>query len=503
MAKTYEIPTATGLQTVEAGSKSEALGMVPNNTATKPVVPTSITTASLAPATAYQMPTAPTTPTTANLAMSTTGVTSGIAADANYTPPTQAKDSLAEMLKSIGGDVAGQSAAIDQVRNEAQIYEKKQKATAVSNQLDQMDKAYRDEINQIKANAQGTFGGGVQAEINDATDRYNNNRANVALTYKVLAGDYNDAQQIVQDKITSLKDQNAQKIQLYQLAAQAVQNDLTESEKLQVQANLTRKQKEADVTQAAYETALERAVQNEAPASVLSAIDAASRAPGATAATIMEAAGKYGVDQAAQLDIQVKRAQLAKALKNESEAPTVKTINGVDMQWNPQTNQWESIGSSAKVDTNTASQLKFLRETATKAKELSSAAGASGISKFIGDKLVGDTKFRRLEAQTNTLRTNVLTLMTDPGVKKYFGPQMSEADVRLMTAAGTTLNPENQSPADLKEEIERLDGLFARMQEAVTSGVSNTTASGAVFDVAAAKAAGYSEDEIKAYLSTH
>ena len=173
------------------------------------------------------------------------------------------------------------------------------------------------------------------------------------------------------------------------------------------------------------------------------------------------------------LDVALKQAQINAANRSnrptDGGAPTVKSINGVDMQWNGKA--WEPISAGApQAGKNAADQLAFLRDTAAKAIELSTASGASGISKKIGDYLVGDTKFRRLEAQTNTLRTNVLTLMTDPGVKKYFGPQMSEADVRLMTAAGTTLNPENQSPQDLKTELSRLDNLFERMQTAVNNG---------------------------------
>lgn len=166
---------------------------------------------------------------------------------------------------------------------------------------------------------------------------------------------------------------------------------------------------------------------------------------------------------------------LASQMKKDGiAAPTVKTINGVDMQWNSSTGQWENIvgngpGSQDLIQ-KSKDQLTFLRNTATQAIDLSRASGASGLWKTSGDLFVGDTEFRQLEALTNTLRTNVLTLMTDPGVKKYFGPQMSEADVRLMTAAGTTLNPSNQSPTQLKTEVERLDALFMRMQTAVDAG---------------------------------
>ena len=182
-----------------------------------------------------------------------------------------------------------------------------------------------------------------------------------------------------------------------------------------------------------------------------------------------------------QLDNQYKQAQIrninseinARGQAGES-APTVKTINGTDMQWNPSTGQWEAIGGTADAvkTQNSIDQLAFLRKTAETATKLSSASGASGLSKWIGDTLVGDTKFRQLEAQTNTLRTNMLTLMTDPAIKKFFGPQMSNADVLLMTAAGTTLNPASQSPSQIKAEIKRLDDLFARMQTAVGNGGS-------------------------------
>lgn len=123
---------------------------------------------------------------------------------------------------------------------------------------------------------------------------------------------------------------------------------------------------------------------------------------------------------------------------------------------------------------NSLDQLSFLRQTIKEAGELSKASGKSGISRKFGSWFVGDTKYNQLEAKTNTLRTNVLTLMTDPDVKKFFGPQMSEADVRLMTAAGTTLNPEANSPEQMKSELGRLDELLNRMQTAVRNGKQTT-----------------------------
>ena len=87
---------------------------------------------------------------------------------------------------------------------------------------------------------------------------------------------------------------------------------------------------------------------------------------------------------------------------------------------------------------------------------------------------MGSTDYTNLVAQTNTLRTSILTLATDPSIKKFFGPQMSNADVTLMTSAGTTLNPELNDPAQMYDEIKRLQDLFARMQSALSTGGAST-----------------------------
>ena len=44
---------------------------------------------------------------------------------------------------------------------------------------------------------------------------------------------------------------------------------------------------------------------------------------------------------------------------------------------------------------------------------------------------------------------------------------MTEKDVELMTSAGTTLNPELQSPEKLDEELERLQKLFDKLKSAI------------------------------------
>lgn len=154
----------------------------------------------------------------------------------------------------------------------------------------------------------------------------------------------------------------------------------------------------------------------------------------------------------------------------DTSAPTIKTINGVDKQWNPDTQKWEDVAGTATTPEQTKkseAQIDLVLSSLSNAEKLAGAAGRSGLRKGAENLLVGSTDFTNLVAETNTLRTNVLTMMTDPAIKKFFGPQMSNADVQLMTSAGTTLNPELQDPKSLKAELARLKDFATRAKAAV------------------------------------
>ena len=118
-------------------------------------------------------------------------------------------------------------------------------------------------------------------------------------------------------------------------------------------------------------------------------------------------------------------------------------------------------------------QINLIKGSLARAEKLAKASGRSDIRKGVESWFVGSTNYTNLVAETNTLRTNVLTMMTDPSIKKFFGPQMSNADVQLMTSAGTTLNPELQNSDSLKIELLRLKDLITRAERAVKQGESN------------------------------
>jgi hypothetical protein len=141
------------------------------------------------------------------------------------------------------------------------------------------------------------------------------------------------------------------------------------------------------------------------------------------------------------------------------------------MQWNGK--EWVNPTGGAGVgDTSdkTLSQFQFIRDSAKEADRLAGASGWGSAKRFVADVISGDNKSNQLEAYVNTLKTNMLTLATDPNIKKFFGPQMSNADVQLMVSAGTTLNPKNQTPAQLRAEIKRIDDFVNRAQTAVRNG---------------------------------
>jgi len=186
-------------------------------------------------------------------------------------------------------------------------------------------------------------------------------------------------------------------------------------------------------------------------------------------------AGKYLTDPKAKYDLEharlqneLTRKQIEVLGEKAVKAPEVKTINGVDYLWNEKTGKYEIFGADSPANTQkSVDQLTFLRDTAAKALQVADRSGSDTFWEWGKEKMFGVTQFQNLQSYTNTLKTNVLALMTDPTIKKFFGPQMSNADVLLMTSSGTTLNPTLNSPQDMKDELYRLDDLFNRMLTSV------------------------------------
>lgn len=138
-----------------------------------------------------------------------------------------------------------------------------------------------------------------------------------------------------------------------------------------------------------------------------------------------------------------------------------------------------NVGGGISATQKTLDQFAFLKETTQSAIDLSGSAGPNLITQGLGNVFVGDTKVKQLAKKLDTLKVNILTMSTDPAIKKYFGPQMTENDTKLMTSAGTTMDAYANSPADLKKELERYQDLIIRAEQAVRAGIAGETQVGA------------------------
>lgn len=162
-------------------------------------------------------------------------------------------------------------------------------------------------------------------------------------------------------------------------------------------------------------------------------------------------------------------------------APEVKTINGVDMQWNSTTGAWEAIagGMTGGQDaTNLDAKYTALLSDIGTARGLKDQVGAGIIERTAKNLFSGNNKPAQLENITNTIKANLLTLNTDPAIKKFFGPQMSNRDTELMMGAAGTLDPVRQSPVEYEKDLIDAANLIVRAREAVRTGLGQGSLGG-------------------------
>lgn len=126
-----------------------------------------------------------------------------------------------------------------------------------------------------------------------------------------------------------------------------------------------------------------------------------------------------------------------------------------------------ALNSSAPADSSY--QITTLKSALESVEKLKGAAGPSAISRTLGDTFVGNSSFRQLEAYVDTVKSNLLTLVTDPNIKKFFGPQMSNRDVELMTATASSLDAQRLSPEQIQAEIDKVNDFLTKYEAAKNS----------------------------------
>ncbi len=122
-------------------------------------------------------------------------------------------------------------------------------------------------------------------------------------------------------------------------------------------------------------------------------------------------------------------------------------------------------------------QINNLKSALNNVQKLKGAAGPSAINRTLGDTFIGNSSFRQLEAYVDTVKTNLLTLVTDPNIKKFFGPQMSNRDVELMTSTASSLDAQRLSSDQIQAEIDKINDFLQKYEAAKnSSGFVDTTA---------------------------
>lgn len=182
------------------------------------------------------------TPPAPDGSTTTTTATQPVTTTATDTARSGVLDSIMSIFKQQQGQAADTQAAQDANG----VATKLQQVTDLTNKYAATKKSYDDKIASIQENKAGAGQGAVDGDVAETQRIANADLANISISLNAAQGNYNTAytiaKQTVDAKYAPLKDEVATLQAYYNLS----KDDLTESEQLQVQANIAAKQKEVD-----------------------------------------------------------------------------------------------------------------------------------------------------------------------------------------------------------------------------------------------------------------
>lgn len=162
------------------------------------------------------------------------------------------------------------------------------------------------------------------------------------------------------------------------------------------------------------------------------------------------------------------------------EAPIVKSINGVDMQWNTQTGQWDALAQPG------VSDYSIERATRTIASVDNLIAKAQASPKIFGRSAAApipdwarSDEYRNYSSELKTLASNIafneLTAMREASKTGGALGQVSDREGQLLQSALGALDM-TQSPENIVAQLQQIKDSVNRWQQAVAQyGGSNTT----------------------------
>lgn len=206
-----------------------------------------------------ETPPVPPRPTPGNNSLSAPPPTYPTPEPAPTPQPSVREQITSKLLGTLSG---GDQTTREQVKMEVGFNEKQKRAQSLQNDILRLQEIRSKQIEELEKNPEGVAGAGVlSAQINKKLDENSKELAKLNLEYRLANEDFIGAQQAVNDRLQDIKDQRNYELNVATTLYNFLQNDLTESEKLQMQNNIQFSQLEykakLDKEAALYEYQLE------------------------------------------------------------------------------------------------------------------------------------------------------------------------------------------------------------------------------------------------------
>jgi hypothetical protein len=133
------------------------------------------------------------------------------------------------------------------ISQELRIAEKQKKAQDIENQIISRQMSYNNQIERLQSNPDALLNASkLNAQQNLLSREFSRELAELSFAQKIANDDYMGAERLMSDRIKDFQDQRNWEMQAFQVAFNFIQNDMTESEKLQAQQAFQEKQATED-----------------------------------------------------------------------------------------------------------------------------------------------------------------------------------------------------------------------------------------------------------------
>lgn len=178
------------------------------------------------------------------------------------TPVKSERDTTLSRIKELVGMQGSKGTDTLKAQEDENLAQKREALAKANTAQLRLDQAYEKEVEAINKNPEGVSDTGLKVRLADAERAYLDKKADIAIDRLASQGDVETALKIVEDKIKAKYEPIDNEIKGLQTYLQAYANDLTENEKLQVQATIQEKEAQAkfarDKELASYEAKLKQ-----------------------------------------------------------------------------------------------------------------------------------------------------------------------------------------------------------------------------------------------------